>query len=124
MGNPNGNLAGFTDQSDPDWQQKVMAAVRARQRKDPTNRHKRPTQINVRGDVGFFAYVRRAAEQRGISIGAYARRAIGAFAAMDLDVPYEEVMRHCAAPTNYGEQAGFRPVTADDGKGWGDWDLR
>lgn len=121
MANPRGNLAGATDPSVPGWQDRLLGKVRENQRKDPTNRGKRPTQINVRGDVGFFRYVRMAAQERDISISAYCRRAIAAFVAKDLGIEFTEVVRHTAKPTHYDQPPTFGPRTADDGEGWGDW---
>lgn len=125
MANPKGSLAGFTDPYDPNWRENIMGRIKERQNRDYTNRHHRPTQINVRGDIPFFGMVKRAAEQRGISIAAYARRAIGAFVAADLGIEFEEVMRHTPKATPWGEKnPQVQGKTTDDGEGFGQWKVQ
>lgn len=82
-----------------------------------------------------------AAEKRGMSASAYARRALCAFIAHDLDLPFDSVTKFCPSvedPDNliakqgkgtakrtksggkiYG--GGSIPLTRDDGLGYGTW---
>lgn len=75
----------------------------------------------------FFALMRRAAKQRGISGNAYLRRAVAAFIAKDLGVTFEEVLKDSPSPywhDNRGEHKGKKNVWRrqfDDGTGFGTW---
>lgn len=92
-------------------------------------------------DIGLRLMLGAAAEKRGMSASAYARRAICAFIAHDLDLPYESVTKFCPSvedPENLAAKqakgtakrtknggklyrgAGI-PVTRDDGLGYGTW---
>lgn len=118
-------LQGFTAPADsePGWRERAIAAVRARQRSS-----KRSTERN-NGLYLFFddemrVLLEEAAFRRGISLTGYARRAMAAFIAYDLDLPLPEVLQHHAKPAPYGHGGGGRLVrTQDDGAGMGPWDI-
>ena len=90
-------------------------------------------------DIGLRLMLGAAAETRGMSASAYARRAICAFIARDLGLPFEAVTKFCPAVDEpedlsaknakatltktggkiYG--GGKIPLTRDDGLGYGTW---
>lgn len=117
----------------PDWQQKITDGVEASESK-----RRRPAMaFNV--DIGLRLMLGAAAEQRGMSASAYARRAICAFIAGDLGLPFASVTKFCpsvedpenlsaktakAALTKSGGKiygGGKIPTTRDDGLGYGSW---
>jgi len=122
MANPRGNLAGFTDPSTPGWQQRALERVQARQKR--SKRHtERVSGVLATFDDPFRVLLDEACMRRGISMQGYARRAIAAFVAHDLDIPLSEVLKHMAVPTEYRAAAGFgrSRKTGDDGRGFGAW---
>lgn len=117
----------------PDWQEKITKGVEASESK-----RRRPAMaFNV--DIGLRLMLGAAAEQRGMSASAYARRAICAFIAQDLGLPFASVTKFCpsvedpenlsaktakAALTKSGGKiygGGKIPTTRDDGLGYGSW---
>jgi len=117
----------------PDWREKVTAGVEQAERK-----RRRPAMtFNV--DIGLRLMLGAAAELRGMSLAAYARRAICAFVAHDLGLPFASVTKFCpsvedpenliakqakAALTKTGGKiygGGKIPTTRDDGLGYGSW---
>lgn len=117
----------------PDWRETVTRGVMTAERK-----RRRPLMaFNV--DIGLRLMLGAAAELRGMSASAYARRAICAFIAKDLGLPFASVTKFCPSvedPENLtakGAKAkltktggkiyggGKIPVTRDDGRGYGSW---
>lgn len=93
----------------------------------------RGNRIALDTDIAFLALVRHAAEGRGMGVNGYARRAVAAFVAHDLGLPFEEVCSHFASPYRAGQMLrkdDERSVhlrkgpTQDDGKGFGSWKVR
>lgn len=121
----------------PDWRAKVSEAVEANEGKRRRPMMSFNVQIEMRVMLGA------AAESRGMSSAAYARRAIAAFIAHDLGIPFESVTKFAPAvidPENIGEKqaravAARRTKTGgalrvgkvamelsfDDGQGYGTW---
>jgi len=120
-GNPYGNLAGFTDPEDPDWQQNALARVTARQRKN--KRHTdRKNGVYIFFDDPFRVLLDEACQRRDISLTGYVRRAAGAFIAHDLDLALPEVLKHTAVPSPYMRaHDGINRRTSDTGEGMGLW---
>lgn len=119
----------------PDWQETITNGVAQAEGK-----RRRPVlAFNV--DVGLRLMMGAAAELRGMSPSAYARRALCAFIAKDLGLPFESVTKFCPSvedPENLGAKQGkasavrtksggkiYRggkiPLTRDDGVGYGSW---
>lgn len=76
----------------------------------------------------FRGLLKKAAQDRGINMSSYSRRAIAAFIALDLDIPFEDVCatlpkaREPGLKKNFGrefEGAGLR----DSGEGFGEWRI-
>lgn len=78
----------------------------------------------------FFAGLRQASRMRGISAGAYLRRAVAAFVAHDLGVDFEDILKDSPSPKwndNRGEVKGKKNVWVreyDDGTGYGTWVVK
>lgn len=78
----------------------------------------------------FFSALRQAARVRGISGGAYLRRAVAAFAAHDLGVEFEDILKDSPSPdwnNHRGEVNGKKQVWVreyDDGSGYGTWEVK
>lgn len=116
----------------PDWQETITAAVRASE----GSRRRPAMTFNV--DIGLRLMLGAAAESRGMGASAYARRALCAFIAHDLGLPFDSVTKFCPAvddPDNLqAKQAkggairagklhkgGKISHTRDDGTGYGSW---
>lgn len=124
MANPRGNLAGWSDRSEPGWQDRVMQKVQARQANTKRNKETRTSGVLATYDEPFRVLLEEACRRRGVSRQGYARRAIGAFIAKDLGLSLTEVLRHCASPLAYDGTIKRAPVrTEDDGKGFGPWKI-
>lgn len=76
-------------------------------------------------DDEFKVLLDAAAEMRDMSLTGYARRAVAAFIAHDLGIPFEDVAKHAAQPNNYGSTNRRGPIktTHDNGRGHGDWRI-
>lgn len=121
-GNPKGNLAGFSDPSKPGWQLDALNRCKLRQKR--TKRHaERKSGVLAVYDPPFQTYFDEAAHRRGMSLAGYARRALAAMVAHDLDIPIEEVAKYMPRPTEYraGGGVGRQDRTEDDGTGFGPW---
>lgn len=125
MANPYGNLAGFSDPSEPGWEQRVLAAVNERQtRSGNRDQYRRQGQSRMYFDDGFRELLDLAAQRRDISIGAYCRRATGAFIAFDFDLSLEDVVKYSSRPVPYGQTGGGRGQRINDnGLGFGPWTI-
>lgn len=107
------------------WRETVMGRV------EEKARHARNHQGNIRDVrlsmfVGFefSAALNRAAAARGISRVGYLRRAVAAFLAADLGMPFDRLTRECPKPLPYTRERAW--VTAggdDDGTGYGTWHV-
>lgn len=122
-GNPYGNLAGFTDPQDPDWAEKALARVAARQRRSSRS-SSRKNGLYLFFDDPFRTLLDEAAERRDISLGGYGRRAMGSFIAYDLGIALPDVLQHTAFPTGYMNGTGGKVSrTQDTGEGKGPWTI-
>ena len=75
----------------------------------------------------FFTLMRRAAKHRGISGGAYLRRAVAAFIARDLDLTLAEVLKDSPSASwekHRDEKTGTWRREFDDGTGFGTWEAK
>lgn len=98
----------------PDWKERVTERVAT----------KRSERWNLRSSEDFIILLRKAAATRGMNVAAYARRAIAAFVAVDLDMPFEEVCNTCPTPGPQ-KRAGVGFVwPRDDGEGYGNWEVK
>jgi len=124
MPNIHGVLQGATDPSQPGWQDRVLERVRARQRKQMDSRRK--AGLTIRFDMPFRHLLDEAAHRRGMNLSGYCRRAIAAFVARDLGLPFSYVTQNFAKPLPYGQIVPLErgTKTVDDGEGWGDWVVR
>lgn len=127
MANPSRErLQGFADPEDPNWQENLLTKVNAVAVKNARKHRNRKSNIQVFFDPPFKRLLSMAAEKRGMSIGSYARRAIGARIAADLHLPFADVMAFCpsVAPNGVaGTGNHTRQRTYDDGTGYGDWGV-
>ena len=124
MANPKPDLQGFADRpSAPGWQELAIARVRAKQKK--RGRHnERNSGTWMFYDDGLRPLLDEACVRRNISLTGYARRAMMAMIAYDLDMPLEDVAKFGATPAGYGETGGGRlKRTHDDGTGHGPWNI-
>lgn len=119
-------LQGFTAPapSEPGWEERAIAAVRARQSKTKRN-NDRKNGLYLFFDDPLRVMLDEACHRRDISLTGYARRAMIAFIAYDLDLPLEEVAQHAAVPMGYGNTGspGIKTRTYDNGRGMGPWDI-
>lgn len=108
----------------PNWRDNVIERV---QRREATKSHqvrkRRGVALQTFVDPPFLFAVRRAAEARGIGVGAYIRRAIARQVAKDSGLEWTTLLVHTPAPVPWGERhdpgSGRR---YDDGQGYGNWD--
>lgn len=132
MPTPKGKgLAGSADGRVPGWEAKTKERVRQSEAdRMKTNKAKRDVQLRLEWDLEMQMLLRIAAERRGLPNTAYARRAIAAFIASDLDLPFEEVCGFFSAPFKPGQmfkaddentRRETRGKTKDDGQGYGSW---
>lgn len=123
-GNPRGNLAGFTDPSEPGWQARAVLRVKNRQKN--TKRHgERKSGTLATYDDGLRVLLDEACRRRAMSMQGYVRRALCAFIAHDLGLPLSEVTKFTSPPTPYRSNGGGgRKVRIDDdGTGHGAWRI-
>lgn len=98
----------------PDWKERVAS----RTHNESTNRW------SLRSTQAFTELLRKAARRRGLSGAAYARRAIAAFIAEDLQVPFEDVCQTFPSPKPE-KFTGFGVIwPRDDGQGYGNWEVK
>lgn len=109
--------------SEPGWEERAIAAVRARQVKTGRS-SERKNGIWTFFDDPLRVMLDEACFRRNISLTGYVRRALMAFIAYDLDLPLQEVTQHGAQPRPYGGPGvGKIKRTQDDGLGMGPWDI-
>lgn len=73
----------------------------------------------------FVVLLAKAARLRGMTSAAYSRRAVAAFIANDLQVPFEDICTY--TPRVNGRQVtqdGRRFWPRDDGQGYGNWEVK
>jgi hypothetical protein len=123
MPNIHGVLQGATDPSQEGWQERVLERVRERQRRQVSTRRRAGLQLAF--DMPFRHLLDEAAHRRGMSLSGYARRAIAAFVAHDLGLPFPYVTQNFPRVNPYGQvvplERGTR--TVDDGEGFGEWKV-
>lgn len=123
-GNPHGNLAGFTDPSDPKWRENALLRVKTRQKR--TKRHQeRKSGTLATYDDGLRPLLDEACRRRKMSMQGYLRRALCAFIAYDLGLPLAAVTKFTSVPTSYAATGGGgrRVRVDDDGTGYGPWEI-
>lgn len=109
--------------SEPGWQERAIAAVRARQ-KDTGRKYERKSGLYLFFDDQFRVLLDEAAFRRNISLTGYLRRAAAAMIAHDLGLDFEDVAQHSAMPAAYGATGGGRlKRTQDDGTEYGNWHI-
>lgn len=125
MPNPRGNLAGYTDPSEPGWQERAMSRVKARQKQSKRHTERRDG-VRAVWDLPFRALIDEAARRRGVSMAGYCRRAIAAFVEHDLGLDTGEAAQHMPVPTTYGIHYGHGASvkTRDNLKDYGHWVIR
>lgn len=124
-------LAGSADRREhEDWAERLKERVdRTQAEKQRKARRTRAANILLEFQIPFLIALREAAETRGMSSAGYARRAVAAFVARDLDVPFSDLTKNFPAPHLRGEVLKRDPgefrkaagATSDDGEGYGDW---
>lgn len=126
MANPHPGLQGFADPEIPGWQQRALDRVAERQ-SPKRSKHKggdRKNGLYLFFDDGFRVLLDEAARRRDISLTGYCRRAIAAFLAHDLGIPFEDVVKHTASPSKYMQSGGGTGGKGyDEGLGKGDWTI-
>lgn len=113
------------DRVGADWRDTIMSKVevKARERRNSNGRI-RDVRLMMSVGFGYSAALNRAAELRGISRVGYLRRAVAAFLAADLGVPFEELTRECPRAFPFTrERAWVTGSGDDDGAGFGTWHV-
>lgn len=99
----------------PDWKKRAWL-------RSPNDADAR---LAFRTSSAFVILLARAARLRGMTSAAYSRRAVAAFMANDLQMPYEDV---CALSPGVEHvvirQDGKRVWPRDDGQGYGQWEVK
>lgn len=102
----------------PDW--------RNRAKKTSSNKSLQ-VRLAFRTTGEFVTLLAKAANRRGMTSAGYARRAVAAFIAQDLQMPFEDVCAHFPHAGNFQfppDGGGKRPRTWDDGQGYGNWEVK
>lgn len=102
----------------PDWKRRAIVHA-------PKDEKKKVV-FHVYGT--FYSTFARAAKRRGMSLSAYARRALAAFISKDLDIPFEDLCHEFPA-VEYNQyiskyENGMVVIQRDDGHGYGDWKIK
>lgn len=99
---------------DPDWRERIMQSA-------PDESKKR---VMFRTTDEFNMLLSRAARRRGMTNSFYMRRAISAFIAEDLQIPFEDICQLSpgADATLYTGRGRIWP--RDDGNGYGKWEVK
>lgn len=98
----------------PDWKERV-AKLAATQKSE---------RWNLRSSEEFITLLRKAALHRGMNSAAYARRAMAAFIAKDLEIPFEDVCNTCPTPGPQKRSGVGFVWPRDDGTGYGNWEVK
>lgn len=110
-GQPNANVK-IDPGYKPDWKERARAH-------GPEQATKR---FMFRTTWDFVALLRKAARRRDMSDSAYARRAVSAFIAADLQMPFEDVCE--TSPPVPFARGRWTTYPRDDGKGYGNWEVK
>lgn len=89
--------------------------------------NKRPSRmISVNWNETLYRIVKHAAEERGISMSAYVRRAAAAMACYDLGLDYYTVMKDERGTRGYGQRGGNADdiAVSSQGRGFGLWEIK
>lgn len=103
---------------DPNWKRKAILHA--------PKEDKKKIVFHAFGE--FDSYFSRAANRRGMSKSAYARRALAAFIAEDLQMPFEDLCKMFPAVvydqniSKYSD--GLVVSQRDDGQGYGQWKIK
>jgi hypothetical protein len=98
----------------------------ARKAEGSTTRGRSPFQ-QIPVSYPWRALLKRAAEARGMTSAAYARRAVSAFIAHDLGLTLQQVVETTPAvltPAQQAKAARDRHFPKDDGQGYGKWEVK
>lgn len=110
-GQPNiGNDPGFKE----GWEQRVKENALGRKRKSFT----------IRTSWDFVTLVNKAARMRGMTSSAYARRAVAAFIANDLQMPFEDVCKTMPPVQALHINLLRKASPPDNGQGYGEWEVK
>ena len=118
-------LSGWADPERPGWQDRVRGKVQAKADRSQMKGRSPLQQFPV--SYPWKSLLKRAAEGRGMSSAAYARRAVSAFIAHDLGLTLQEVVRTTPAVLTRqeaAESARNRVSPKDDGQGYGKWQVK
>lgn len=83
--------------------------------------------------ISWFIAARRAAKSRNMSVSAYLRRAVAAFAARDLDMDFAAILKDSPSPGHLTVRQHNKPGETqkqvwakefDDGTGFGSWEVK
>jgi hypothetical protein len=102
----------------PSWRDDLIEEVDNQKRL-----HEDRTRVGLFFPVSWLALMNRAAKQRQMSLGGYARRAIMAFVAHDLDLDWGKVMKDEPRSHGYGVR-GNKNGAYLYGTGHGAWLIR
>jgi hypothetical protein len=103
---------------DPNWKRKAILHAPKEEKK----------KIVFHAFGLFDSYFSRAAKRRGMSKSAYARRALAAFIAKDLEMPFEDLCGMFPAVVYIQNTSkfvdGMVVSQRDDGQGYGQWQIK
>lgn len=115
--------SGRADRVAADWRTTILSRVedKARERRR-YNGSIRDARLAFNVGHGFVRALNEAAALRGISRVGYLRRAVAAFLAADLGVPFEEITGACPVPAPFTRERAWQTGRGDDdGAGFGTW---
>ena len=118
-------LSGWADPEREGWQQRVREKVQSKADRSQMRGRSPLQQFPV--SYPWKSLLKKAAEARGMSAAAYARRAVSAFIAHDLGLTLSEVVRTTPAvltPQQSAESARKGVAPKDDGQGYGQWKVK
>lgn len=110
LGQPN-------ETNDPAYQAEWRERVRIRKASNKIR-------FAIRVTHEFIFLTSRAANRRGMTNSAYARRAIAAFVASDLDMAFEDVCALFPAPKESDRSQNGVRWPRDNGEGYGQWEVK
>lgn len=104
----------------PDFRDVILANVDIKH--DKRRRDKLPHRdFRVRVPLSAVTALRLAAERRGMSVSAYARRAAIAFVAHDLGISLTELLRD--EPLTRHNSMRIADIVSEGGRGHGPWNI-
>jgi hypothetical protein len=118
-------LSGWADPEREGWRERVRDKVNSKAERSQMRGRSPLQQFPV--SYAWKALLKRAAEARGMSSAAYARRAVSAFIAHDLGLTLSEVVSTTPAVLTRqeaAESARNRISPKDDGQGYGKWEVK